>query len=408
MSLPCQDGVEGSIAQPGVSWTLGAILRAFLPQVRHSLALSAHQRRVLAQLAACGTGELGAKVYVCDHCQQHHFAPRSCGDRHCPGCLATRSHQWLQKQLQSLLPISYFHCVFTLPEEHHALALAYPALLYKLLFDSAAQTLLEFGRNHLGGDIGLSAVLHTWGQQLGFHPHVHCIVTGGALSTEDKRWRSTPRAGFLFPVKALGAMFRGKFLQGLRSLLENARINIKLPVRTVTTQDWFSELYKRSWVVYAKRPFGGPKQVLRYLSNYTHRVALSNRRIRAVDELQQTVTVAYRDYRNNSQSKSLTLSAREFIRRFCLHILPPGLVRIRHYGILANNRRKRDIAMAAALLKPAGACSSDAQTLDMDLPARETLCCPACQQPGLRLAGFIDRDGVYQARKLKPAIKDST
>src|SRR5271165_5158310 len=203
-------------------------------------------------------------------------------------------------------------------------------------------------RRHIqseGCDLGITAVLHTWGQKLDFHHHLHCIVTGGALSPDGKQWHSHKQRKFLFPVQALAALFRGKFLAGLRQMLGAQELHLPdSELKTPATRArWLSLLYTKRWVLYAKRPFGGPQQVLRYLANYTHRVALSNRRIVAVDPQQQTVTFTYRDYRHGSKLKELTLCALEFIRRFSLHILPSGLVRIRHYGILGNNRRKRDI-----------------------------------------------------------------
>src|SRR6266403_1303593 len=286
--------------------TLGGILRAFLPLLLHLLKLSGHKLRVLWQLAACGTPALGANLF------------------HCPHCLAAKSWQWLEKQTRSLLPISYYHCVFTLPAELNSLMLANQRKLYPLLFDCAAQSLLEFGRNRLKGDLGITAVLHTWGQKLDFHPHLHCIVTGGALSPDGKQWRSPKQRKFLFPVQAVAALFRGKFLAGLRQMLAAGELHLpdsglKIPA---TRARWLALLYRKRWVLYAKCPFGGPQQVLSYLANYTHRVALSNRRIVAVDALHQTVTFTYRDYRHGSQRKQLTLSALEFIRRFSLHILP--------------------------------------------------------------------------------------
>src|SRR6201997_2193740 len=336
--------------------TLGGILRAFLPVLLHLLKLGAHKLRVLWQLAACGTPALGANLFHCPPCHPRHWAPRSCGNRHCPRCLAAKSWQWLEKQTQSLLPISYYHCVFTLPAELNSLMLANQRKLYPLLFDCAAQSLLEFGRNRLHGDLGITAVLHTWGQKLDFHPHLHCIVTGGALSPDRKEWHSSKQRKFLFPVQALAALFRGKFLAGLAQMLDAGELHLpdsepKIPANRAR---WFSLLYTRRWVLYAKCPFGGPQQVLSYLANYTHRVALSNRRIVAVDARHQSVTFTYRDYRHGSQRKELTLSALEFIRRFSLHILPPGLVRIRHYGILGNNRRKRAIEAARAICKSSG------------------------------------------------------
>jgi Putative transposase/Transposase zinc-binding domain len=384
--------VESSADTVHSRLTLGAILRAFLPALLHLLKLGNHKVRVLWHLAACGTPALGANLFACPHCPHRHWAPRSCGDRHCPRCLAAKSWQWLEKQTRSLLPIPYYHCVFTLPAELNSLVLANQRRLYPLLFDCAAQSLLEFGRDRLRGDLGITAVLHTWGQKLDFHPHLHCIVTGGALSPDGKEWRSPKQRKFLFPVRAVAALFRGKFLAGLRQMLDAGELDLPDSVlqNPANRARWLSLLYTKRWVLYAKRPFGGPKQVLRYLANYTHRVALSNRRIVAVDELHQSVTFTYRDYRHGSQLKELTLSALEFIRRFSLHILPSGLVRIRHYGILGNNRRKRDIQAARATFKRHG----HAVELEPQSVAQTPMCCPSCAKAGIRLVAFSDAAGV--------------
>jgi hypothetical protein len=371
--------------------------------------LGAHKLRVLWQLAACGTPALGANLFHCPHCQHRHWAPRSCGNRHCPRCLAAKSWQWLEKQTRSLLPITYYHCVFTLPAELNSLMLANQRKLYPLLFDCAAQSLLEFGRNRLGGDLGITAVLHTWGQKLDFHPHLHCIVTGGALSPDGKRWRSPKQRKFLFPVQAVAALFRGKFLAGLVQMLDAGDLHLpdselKIPANRAR---WFSLLYSKRWVLYAKRPFGGPQQVLSYLANYTHRVALSNRRIVAVDARLQTVTFTYRDYRHGSQRKELTLSALEFIRRFSLHILPPGLVRIRHYGILGNNRRKRDIEAARTICKSSG-CALELQPRSVADPPCGAMGCPSCGKGGIRLVAFTDAAGVLHLIGPGPMPFDSS
>ncbi|RPJ00625.1 MAG: IS91 family transposase, partial [Chloroflexi bacterium] len=376
----------------GVLYTLGGLLRAFASSVLPQLKLGARPARVLALLAACGTPELGFTLYQCPHCHGRHGIPRCCGDRHCPRCLAAKSRQWLEQQTRSLLPTPYYHCVLTLPEDLNALVLANPTRLYPLLFDAAAQSLLQFGHNRLKGDLGISAVLHTWGQQLNLHPHLHCIVTGGALSSDGRRWRSPKQRKFLFPVKAVAALFRGKFLDGVKKMLEKPGA-LDLPDSSLSDprvrQRWLSKLYAQKWVVYAKRPFGGPEHVLHYLANYTHRVALSNRRIVAVNEQAQTVTFNWRDYRQGGKVKPLTLSAREFIRRFTMHILPAGLVRIRHYGILGNNRRQRDIPRARALLVRH---QSRSPKLPKPTPLQPMLC-PHCGQDGLRWVGFIDAEG---------------
>jgi hypothetical protein len=281
--------------------------------------------------------------------------------------------------------------------------------LYPLLFDCAAQSLLEFGRNRLKGDLGITAVLHTWGQKLDLHPHLHCIVTGGALSPDGKQWRSPKQRKFLFPVRALAALFRGKFLAGLAQMLDAGELHLpdlELQIPANRTR-WFSLLYGKHWVLYAKRPFGGPKQVLSYLANYTHRVALSNRRILAVDAQHQSVTFTYRDYRHGSQRKDLTLSALEFIRRFSLHILPPGLVRIRHYGILGNNRRRRDIEAARAIFKRRG-CAVELQPQSIVDPPCGRTCCPLCGKAGIRLVAFTDAAGVLHMIGAGPMPCDSS
>jgi putative transposase/transposase-like zinc-binding protein len=386
--------------------TLGGILRAFLPALLPLLKLGQHQLRVLGHLAACGTLRLGANLFQCPHCRHQHWAPRCCGDRHCPRCQARKSRQWLDKQLQSLLPVTYYHCVFTLPPELNALVLANPHRLYPLLFDCAAQSLLAFGRNRLRGDLGITAVLHTWGQKLDFHPHLHCIVTGGALSLDGKRWRSPKQRKFLFPVRAVAALFRGKFLAGVGQLLDEQALHLSDPAlqTPAARARWLGLLYRKAWVLYAKRPFGGPQQVLGYLANYTHRVALSNRRILAVDTSQQTVTFAYRDYRHGSQVKPLTLSGLEFIRRFSLHILPAGLVRIRHYGILGNNRRKRAIEAVRAILKHRGRVVAVSSQSEADASMR----CPSCGKAGLRLVAFTDAAGVLHLIAARPMPFDSS
>jgi len=398
--------VEGSAETARDRLTLGAILRAFLPALPHLLNLGNHKLQVLWLLAACGTPALGANLFACPHCRHRHWMPRSCGDRHCPRCLAAKSWQWLQKQTRSLLPITYYHCVFTLPAELNLLVLANQRRLYPLLFECAAQSLLEFGRNRLQGDLGISAVLHTWGQKLDFHPHLHCIVTGGALSPDAKRWRSPKQRKFLFPLRALGALFRGKFLAALPQMLDAGEL--QLPDSELKTPasraHWLSLLYTKRWVLYAKCPFGGPQQVLRYLANYTHRVALSNRRIVAFDAQHQTVTFSYRDYRHGSQLKDLTLDALEFIRRFSLHILPSGLVRIRHYGILGNNRRKRAIEAARKILN----CRGRTVVLQPQNVTEKPMCCPVCGKAGIRLVAFIDAAGVLHMIGTGPVPCDSS
>ena len=405
MDRLCPVAQDGKALAPAL--TLAEVLRAFLPSVTEQLQLGARPRRVLGLLAACGTAQLGANLFVCDACHKRHFAPRSCGDRHCPRCLAAKTQHWLDRQLASLLPVTYYHCVFTLPRQLHALVQLNPVQLYPLLFDCASQSLLQFGRRRLGGDLGISAVLHTWGQQLNFHPHLHCIVTGGALAPDGQRFTTPKQRKFLFPIRALSALFRGKFLAALKPLLQGPH-SLRLPkawnVRSCP-RHCFGQFYQQHWHVYAKRPFGGPEQLLTYLANYTHRVALSNRRLLALDRDAQTLSFTWRDYRHGSTVQTLCLSAREFIRRFSWHILPQGLVRIRHYGILANNRRQRDVARARQLLPPPSRRHrpQPAPPIALPHPLRR---CPHCQSDRVCWIGFLDARGHLYLRA--PPFCDSS
>ena len=402
LCVPAEDRNGGA-----TSPTMGTVLRAFLSSAASSLSLGARPLRVLRLLADCGAPErLGFHIYQCPHCPGRHAVPRCCGVRHCPRCLASKSRQWLAQQTRSLLPITYYHCVFTLPAELHALILLNPVRLYPLLFHSASQSLLAFGRQRLHGNLGITAVLHTWGQQLNFHPHLHCIVTGGALSDDGQRWRSPKQRKFLFPIKALGVLFRGKFLDGLKKLAETQGALTWPDARLadpVWRRQWFSQRYAQKWNVYAKRPFGGAQQVLSYLANYTHRVAISNRRILSIDQSQKTVTFTWRDYRQGGRVQPMTLSAEEFIRRFSWHILPPGLVRIRHFGLLANNRRERDVQRASLVLARMG---RRAAPVPMPKPPPPMLC-PHCGQAGLQWIGYVDARGQTHFKTNVPRFDSS-
>jgi hypothetical protein len=269
-------------------------------------------------------------------------SPLGCGDRHCPSCQAAHSRQWLDNQLRWLLPVPYYHVVFTLPHELHPLLLRNQAALYRLLFDGAAATLMEFARSRLGGTPGITAILHTWGQQLTYHPHLHCIITAGALSDDAQTWAAPKQRRYLFPEAAVAALFRGKFMAGLRALLPELR----LPDPPALAP--FDALYKKHWHVYLKRPFGGPQQALAYLANYTHRVAIANSRIQAIDA--HLVRFTYRDYADACKIKCGELSGIAFIARFVLHILPFRFTKIRHFGILANNRKSAAIPQIRLLL----------------------------------------------------------
>jgi hypothetical protein len=306
------------------------------------------QRQVLRAIARCRTAALGGHVEQCERCAHQRVAYNSCRNRHCPKCQGRERAQWAATEQARLLPVEYFHVVFTLPHALTPLIRANRRLLYGLLLRTAAATLMAFAQRHWGGEPALTVVLHTWGQTLVEHVHVHCVISGGGLSPDGRRWCAPRRRGgrpFLFPVRALSRVFRGKYLAGLQRARHHARLcfagqSASLAAPTAW-QALRTALRRSDWVVYAKRPFGGPTPVLRYLSRYTHRIAISNHRLTFVGN--HIVRFRYTDYAAQRARKELTLSATEFLRRFLLHVLPPHFMRIRHYGMVANrNRHKLD------------------------------------------------------------------
>jgi hypothetical protein len=372
-------------AAPGL--TLGEVLRAGMPRHTREHRLPFHHWKVLRAIMACRTPAMGGHLYQCSHCGKEHFVPHSCRNRHCPSCQGANGFDWLDKQAELLLPIPYFHLVFTLPHELNPLIQQNRARLYDLLFDTVSATLLEFGRNHLEAQIGITAVLHTWSQTLLDHFHLHCIVTGGGLRLSAQGWQGTSRH-WLFPVRALSKVFRGKFRDGLRRLYTGGKLEFHGQLQPLATPGRFEQLLRqaasKNWVVYAKRPFAGPDAVLAYLSRYTHRVGITNRRLLALDPAAQTVAFAYKDYADDSRKKVMTLALVEFIRRFRLHILPARFVKIRHYGLLANRHRHARIAQARAALQSQS--RKIEQTPKIVPPVSTTLpVCPYCRQPGLVL-----------------------
>jgi hypothetical protein len=295
-------------------------------------------------IQVCRTAYLGGHMEQCDTCGFERHAYNSCRNRHCPKCQSLTKAQWLENRKSELLPVGYFHTVFTIPHELNPLALRNKKAVYTILFKAASDTLIEFGKNNLDGQLGFLAILHTWDQKLMDHFHLHCVVAGGALSYEKSRWISA-RGNFLFSVKALSRVFRGKFTQHLiKAFLKEKLIfpgNISMLADEKEFLLFVKGLQQKNWVVYCKKPFAGPQQVLEYIGRYTHRVALSNQRIVNIEN--GNVTFTYRDRRNNNTLKTMTLQAKEFIRRFLLHVLPDGFVRIRHFGFLANRYKKDNI-----------------------------------------------------------------
>ena len=318
------------------------------------------QYRAIAAIQACRTEALGGHVERCEACAALRYHYHSCRNRHCPKCQTLAKERWLSQRRAELLPVPYFHLVFTVPHEINALVQGNPRALYALLFQSASDTLTEFGKNPrwLGGELAATLVLHTWGQTLSQHVHLHCLIASGALAP-DGHW-ITSRRGFLFPVKALSPVFRGKFLSGLKRLFHQRTLKLagaSAPLAAPSAQRRLvNALHEKPWVVYAKRPFAGPAQVLDYLGGYTHRVAISNHRLVSLDD--QAVRFRYKDYAHGNQRKVLALAPPEFIRRFLLHVLPTGFMRIRHYGILANRAKRQKLALARAALNHTSAAPS--------------------------------------------------
>ena len=314
--------------------------------------LVAVQYRAMAAIEACRTERLGGHVERCDACGALRYHYHSCRNRHCPKCQTLAKERWLAARRAELLPVPYFHLVFTLPHELNALAQGNPRALYALLFQSVSDTLIEFGENPrwLGGAIAATLVLHTWGQTLSQHLHIHALIAAGALAP-DGHW-ITSRRGFLFPVTALSPVFRGKFLSGLKPLFSAGTLKLAVssaPLADPTAQrQMLRALREKPWVVYAKRPFAGPAQVLDYLGRYTHRVAISNNRLVSCNDTE--VRFRYKDYAHGNRRKVLALEPAEFIRRFLLHVLPTRFMRIRHYGILANRAKREKLAAARAAL----------------------------------------------------------
>jgi hypothetical protein len=335
--------------------------------------ISASQQKVMWAVSVCRTQQLGGHLDRCNACGFERPAYNSCRNRHCPKCQSLAKAKWLEKQTSELLPVGYFHLVFTLPHEFNRLILAHKKILLALLFKAVSETLLEFGQSRLGGTMGIIAVLHTWDQTLKDHFHLHCLVPAGALSVDHSRWIGA-RPNFLFPVTALSQVFRGKFL----ALLQQACDKGKIPPAT----NEIKASRQKSWVVYAKKPFGSPQTVLDYLGRYTHRVALSNDRILKIEN--GKVLLSYRDRKEGDQKKIITLDAHEFIRRFLLHVLPDGFMRIRHFGFLANRSKKQALAQCRKLLKLDPALpeipKQSAKDLLLKLSGIDLSRCPSCQK----------------------------
>jgi hypothetical protein len=352
-------------------------------------ALSPDQHAVLRAVARCRTAALGGHVDVCDACGYGAIAYNSCRNRHCPKCQALSQARWINRRMERVLPTHAFHVVFTIPSELHSLALLNREAIFDILFAAAAESLLELGRDRrwLGAELGITSVLHTWTRDLRFHPHVHCVVSGGGLAPDGTEWIAA-RRDFLFPVRVLGALFRGKFLARLVRLYDRGALRLDGPAAGLAEQSRFArvkdKLHRTRWVVYAKRPFGGPERVFRYLGRYTHRVGLSNRRLVSLDDRGIT-------FRTHGE-QTVTLAADEFLRRYLLHVLPKGYVKIRHHGLMAASNVPTRLAAARRLLDrdPPSVASDVARTptdfreLLLALTGVDLRRCPRCGELAMR------------------------
>lgn len=399
---------------PGDAPTLGDVIRRFGPALLHQrgATLTPAQHAVLSTLARCHTAALGGHLYRCDACGAERPAYNSCGNRHCPSCLGHKSAAWLAEREAELLPVTYFHVVFTVPAEVAALALGNKKVVYSILFRAASETLLEVAANpeHLGADIGFLAILHTWTQTMLHHPHIHCIVPGGGISPDGARWVKSGDDFFL-PVHVLSRLFRGKFLAYLDEANRADALRFAGATAPLATPDGFASFLQeqrdKEWVVFAKPPFGSPEQVLKYLARYTHRVAISDRRI--LDIQDAGVTFRYRD--NARGQQEMTLDGVEFLRRFLLHVLPTGFVRIRYFGLLANRHRAKNLTRCRKLI------AADPTTPEASAPTapsapkpvdEERDRCPCCGTGRLRNVGTLSPIAIPGLDAWAPIARDTS
>jgi hypothetical protein len=350
---------------------------------------NAHVQKVLQRLKVCRTASLGYHLYRCanEDCGQLKYQYHSCRDRHCPQCGAVKKEEWMEARMQELLPVKYYHVVFTIPHELNSLVMGHRKVLYKLLFDASSQTLLSFAKDpkYLGATPGIISVLHTWGQQLSFHPHIHCIVSGGGITNNEWKQAAKNDWRFLFPVKAMGMVYRAKFMEVLKALLANQTV---IPTSETDINALINDVYKKDWVVYAKAPFGGPQAVIEYLGRYTHKVAISNHRISSINDEAGTVTFGYKDYADDNKQKQMTVRGEEFIRRFEQHILPQRFTKIRTYGYLCNRNRHQRINEVLKKMKlplHKGLVKIPQQLYIMERYGLDITECPCCKGKTLHL-----------------------
>ena len=406
MSAVVGASLEVPLKRP--KWEVADILRLYGKQYSLQQTVPTPHLKVMHCIQVCRTSYLGGHVEQCDSCDYERCAYNSCRNRHCPKCQSLTKAKWIEDRKTELLPVGYFHTVFTIPHELNPLALRNKKEVYTILFKAASDTLMEFGKKNLGGQLGLLAILHTWDQKLLDHFHLHCVVAGGALSFDKSRWIAS-RDNFLFSVKALSIVFRAKFTQYLiKAFLKG---NLIFPGNICTLADekefllFVKGVRQKNWVVYCKKPFAGPQQVLEYIGRYTHRVAISNHRIINVEN--GNVTFTYRDRRKNNTLKTMTLKSAEFIRRFLLHVLPDSFVRIRHFGFLANRYKKENLQHCRTIIgyseEIPETTENNYQQHMLELTGIDITLCPCCKK-----GSMVVVEEIPSQWKDKPQYMDSS
>jgi len=373
------------------------IIRMHMADYRQSYTLFPEQQKIVSHLTSCRTEKLGGRIERCDNCAQMRILYHSCRDRHCPTCQQIPRERWCQDRKREILPVPYYHVIFTLPHDLNPMVLSNKSVMFNLLFKSVSKTLLEFGENNLGGKLGFVAVLHTWDQKLNAHFHLHCLIAGGVYGAKDNCWVPCSRK-FLFSQKALSIVFRGKFVALMTRAIRSEKLGFSGEIKPFK-----DKLYKHKWVVSVRDPINNPEHVLEYLARYTHRVAIANSRLESVKD--GMVTFRYKDRKNNA-TKRLKIDAVEFIRRFFLHILPARFHRIRHYGFLANRYRNENLSNIRKLMELCEVPEKENLSVEqmmLKLTGIDITCCPCCNQGKMRLVGEIPKvvgNGIH--KRIRP------
>lgn len=402
----------GRAQPPRPRYEVGDIFRTYGQSYRQKRSLPVSHLKVMHAIEICRTAELGGHLERCDHCGYERNAYNSCRNRHCPKCQALAKAEWLEKRRAELLPVEYFHNVFTIPHELNQITLCNKTVVYDILFKSVARTLQEFAadpKHGLGGKIGFTAVLHTWDQKLLSHVHLHCVIPAGVLSFDGKHWIPS-RKNFLFAVKALSLFFRGKFISYLKNAFTVGKLIFPGQIADLAVEKHFlrsiNRLWEKDWIVYSKAPFNGPQKVLDYLSRYTHRVAIANHRIMKVED--GLVTFQYRDRTDGDKSKLMTISAEEFVRRFLLHVIPDSHKRIRHFGFLANNCKKQKLRKCRELLglspEPPQIPEETLQEKMLRLTGADITECPRCKQGHMKRVMELPIPQIRVSRDFQVAV----